>query len=110
MHANRGHRISRRPFFRAAGASLRELVVLALLFLASLAYAAMGGTFALEASPVAEWAPARTEAAVMTADAGGALGKGNASVRAVQPADYFPAGYANRGRDGDGNVATYEHD
>ena len=24
--------------------------------------------------------------------------------------DYFPANYVNQGRDGDGNVMTYEHD
>jgi len=29
---------------------------------------------------------------------------------ASQVMDYFPSGYVNRGRDGDGNVMTYEHD
>jgi hypothetical protein len=31
------------------------------------------------------------------------------SISMVQPADYFPAAYPSRGRDGDGNVMTYEH-
>lgn len=55
MHANRVQRISRLPSFHTSGASVLGLGVLVLLFLASLAYAAMGGAFAFEASPVAEW-------------------------------------------------------
>jgi hypothetical protein len=45
-----------------------------------------------------------------TADAGGGSLREEASSSAAEPTDYFPAGYVNRGRDGDGNVMTYEHD
>ena len=84
--------------------------ILILLFLASLAYVAFGGTIALEASPLPEPETAIAEAAVITADAGGALPREHLAGSSAEPADYFPSGYANRGRDGDGNVMTYEHD
>ena len=41
---------------------------------------------------------------------GGAPRNERASSAPVAPSDYFPATYGNRGRDGDGNVMTYEHD
>jgi hypothetical protein len=84
--------------------------ILILLFLASLAYVAFGGTLALEASPVFEPETPIAELAVITADTGGALRRENLAGSSAEPADYFPSGYVNRGRDGEGNVMTYEHD
>ena len=43
-------------------------------------------------------------------DAGGGLRNEKASGSSAEPTDYLPAGYVNRGRDGGGNVVTYEHD
>ncbi len=42
--------------------------------------------------------------------AGRALRRENRAGSSAEPTDYFPSGYVNRGRDGDGNVMTYEHD
>ena len=76
------------------------------LFLGSLVYALSGGTFAIDASPLSE-----AHASIASATLGPANANGTApSNSMVQPADYFPAAYPNRGRDGDGNVMTYEHD
>lgn len=84
--------------------------ILLLLFLASLAYVAFGGTLALEASPAPDPGTSMAEVAVVTADASGALRREQTAGSSAQPADYFPSGYVNRGRDGDGNVTSYEHD
>jgi hypothetical protein len=84
--------------------------ILVLLFLASLAYVAFGGKFALEASPLPGAATSMAEVPVTTADASGALGKEKVSFRSAQPAGYFPADYPGRGRDGAGNIMSYEHD
>ena len=86
------------------------LVVLALLFAASLGYVALGGAFALEASPLAEPEVSIAKLALIAANAGGARRDETVSGSRAQPADYVPAGYGNPGRDGDGNVMTYEHD
>ena len=110
MHASRNHRISRLPFFHTSDASLPEPGVLALLFLPTLAYAATGEAFALDASLAAEWESPIAEAANITADAGGVPLRENALGAIAASADYFAAGYSNLGRDGDGNVTTYEHD
>ena len=100
-----------------AGATLKAgmtgvagLVVLVLLFLASLAYVALGGALALEASPVPEPETSIAGVTVITADAGGVRRNERISGNSATPADYFPAGYRNRGRDDDGNVMRYEHD
>jgi hypothetical protein len=84
--------------------------ILILLFLASLAYVAFGGTLALEASPVPEPETSIAGVTVITADAGGVRRNERISGNSATPADYFPAGYRNRGRDDDGNVMRYEHD
>lgn len=95
---------------KAATAAWAGPGILILLFLASLAYIAVGGTLALEASPVPEPETSIAEAALMTADAGGSLRRENLSAGSVTATDYFPSGYVNRGRDAEGNVMTYEHD
>jgi hypothetical protein len=84
--------------------------VLALLFLASSAYVAFGGAFALEASPIPETETSISGAAAQPAGVSGARHDEKISVSSVNPADYFPAAYVNHGRSGDGNVMTYEHD
>ena len=84
--------------------------ILILLLLASLVYVVFGGTFALEASPVPEPKTSIAGPAAKSADVGGAPRNEKASGSSAGPTDYFPAGYVNRGRDGDGNVMTYEHD
>lgn len=93
---------------KAAMAGGARFVVYILMFLASLAYAALGGRFAetaaLEpeiviAAPAAKPADVRTLAYVKTIP-GSSSG----------PDGYFPAAYPNRGRAGDGNVVTYKHD
>lgn len=95
---------------KAATAAWAGPGILILLFLASLAYVAFGGTLALEASPLPEPETSIAEVAVITADAGGALRRENRSGSSAEPTDYFPSGYVNRGRNEDGNVMTYEHD
>jgi len=79
-----------------------------LLLLASLAYVAFGGGF--EPSSAVEAKTRIAAVAPKPADAGGGSLREEASSSAAEPTDYFPAGYVNRGRDGDGNVMTYEHD
>src|SRR5471030_452899 len=81
-----------------------------LLFLASLAYAVFGGTPALEASPVPGMEISMAEPLIITADAGGATRREIPSGSFTATANYFPSGYVNEGRDGDGNVMTYERD
>jgi len=76
------------------------------LFLASLVYALSGGTFAVDVSPLSEAHASIASATLETANASSTA----PSISMVQPADYFPAAYPNRGRDGEGNVMTYEHD
>jgi hypothetical protein len=80
--------------------------VLVLLFLASVIYLVFQGGFDAVSSPRAK-SPA---VAAKPADAGGAQRNESASGGPAASPDYFPAGYVNRGRDGDGNVMTYEHD
>ena len=82
--------------------------VLLMLFLASTAYVVFGGTYEAASSP--EAAISVAAAVLEPADAVGPSRMQNASGRSAEPTDYFPAGYVNRGRDGDGNVMTYEHD
>ena len=52
---------------------------------------------------------AATEGARWTEAGTPALRKGAATLSDAS-LDYFPANYVNQGRDGDGNVMTYEHD
>lgn len=82
--------------------------ILVMLFLASAAYVVFGGAYETASSP--EGAISVAAAALEPADGHGAARKQNASGSSAEPTDYFPAGYVNRGRDGDGNVMTYEHD
>jgi len=58
-------------------------------------------------SPVSS--AAATEATRRT-EAGTPAPREVAATPARASPDYFPAGYENQGRDGDGNVMTYEHD
>jgi hypothetical protein len=83
--------------------------VLVLLFLTSVWYVVFGGNYEVAASPEAGTSVA---AAARPAAAGGAPRSGNVSSNYATPSEeiFFPAAYANRGRDGDGNVMTYEHD
>ena len=82
--------------------------ILVLLFLASVGYFVLSGAYNVVASPKAETSMAAV--AAKPADAGGAPRNEKASSVPATSSDYFPAGYVNRGRDGDGNVVTYEHD
>jgi hypothetical protein len=86
------------------------LTVLVLLFLASLAYVAAGGTLAPEPSPIPEPASSMAELAALAAGASNAGRSEKLSGRSAQPADHLPERYAAPSRDGDGNVKTYEHD
>lgn len=83
-------------------------VMLTLLFLMGSAYLAFGGT--IEASsPLAP----KTSIAVVAlepASVGSTPRNEKVSGSPPEPTPYFPAGYTNRGRDGDGNIKTYEHD
>jgi len=95
---------------QATMADWAGFALLMVLFLASTLYVVFGGAFALEASPLPG---AQIPAAVVAPDsahASRAARIGIASIHPAQPADYFPAAYPNRGRDGEGNVVTYEHD
>jgi hypothetical protein len=77
--------------------------VLASLFLASTGYVVLGGAF--------EWPSGHESQTRITAVAvGDAPLNQSVSVNPETVSDYFPAAYPNRGRDGDGNVMTYEHD
>jgi hypothetical protein len=84
------------------------LGILVLLFLASVIYLVFQGGFDAVSSPKAK-SPIAAVAAKPAA-AGGAQRNERAASGPATPPDYFPAGYVNRGRDGDGNVMTYEHD
>jgi hypothetical protein len=97
------------PLFTAAAMVGRAgLGILVLLFLVSVGYVVFGGAYDMMSAPRAETSVA-TVAAKM-ADAGGAPRSEKASSAPATPPYYFPADYVNRGRDGDGNVMTYEHD
>lgn len=89
----------------AAGAML---VVLPLLVVTGLGFLAFGDTREASWAVAAETgiaAPAATPA-----DTGIGLPGQDAAGSSAGPTDYFPAGYVNRGADGDGNVMTYEYD
>ena len=66
---------------KATMAAWAGSVALVLLFVASLAYVAFGGTLALEASPLADPETATAVVAAKMADVGGALRKENESPR-----------------------------
>lgn len=89
----------------AGGATL---VVLPLLLVAGLVFLAFGDT--LEASWAIEAETRIAALAATPAHAGVSLPRQDAAGSSAEATDYFPAGYVNRGRDGDGNVMTYEHD
>lgn len=110
MRTNRIFRVIHTPFSATSGASLLGLGVLVLLFLASVAYVTLGGALTLEASPAPNRETSKAEVAVMHSVAGGASAAQGAPAGSATVSEYFPAGYVNRGRDGDGNVMTYEHD
>jgi hypothetical protein len=90
----------------STGAAGKVIWVPMALLLASLVYVLFGGAFAIEASPLSEAQASIASATLEPAN----VGRAATSISMVQPADYFPAAYPNRGRDGDGNVMTYEHD
>ena len=71
-------------------------------------YIVFGGTYEVAAAPEAETSIAAIASEL--ADAGAARRNEKASGSYAESNDYFPAGYVNRGRDGDGNVVTYDHD
>jgi hypothetical protein len=84
------------------------LVALILLFLASMGFVVFGGAFEVAAAPDAQTRVVTI--AGKPAGAGTPARSENAPGSAAPPAGYFPADYPNRGRGGDGNVKTYEHD
>ncbi len=78
------------------------------LALAGIAYVLFAPTVAVPpGSPVS--AAAATEGARRT-EAGTPAPREGAATLPRASLDYFPANYVNQGRDGDGNVMTYEHD
>jgi hypothetical protein len=82
--------------------------VFVLLFIASLAYVVFGGVYEVASPPKAETSGAAV--AAEPADAGGAPRSQKTSSGHATPADCFPAGYVNRGRDAYSNVITYEYE
>ena len=84
------------------------LGILVLLFLASVGCIVFSGAYDVVSAPRAETSMAAV--AAKPADTGGDSRNEEAQRGPATPSDYFPAGYVNRGRDGDGNVMTYEHD
>jgi hypothetical protein len=122
MHAKHGERqISIKPNAPAAMQPERSgarstvamtggagLVALVLLFLASLAYVVFGGAFAESSTIEAETQIAAV--AAKPADAGGATQQEAASSAYAEVPAYSPPAAGSPGRDGDGNVMTYEHD
>jgi hypothetical protein len=97
-----------RATLKAAMTGGTGLHILVLLLLASVGYVVFGGAYEAMSAPKAETSVAAV--AAKPADAGGASRNQKASSGPATPSDYFPAGYVNRGRHGDGNVMTYEHD
>jgi Na+-transporting methylmalonyl-CoA/oxaloacetate decarboxylase gamma subunit len=84
------------------------LVVLVLLFLASLGYVVFGGAVEMEPSPEAKIAIAA--AAAKPADTRRSPRYEQVAGASVAATDHAPVTYADRVGDGDGNVMTYEHD
>lgn len=103
-----GRRDGIRATLKAAITGGAGFAVLVLLFLASAVYVVFGGTYEVTAAP--EAGPSIAALAPKPADFGGSARNANESSANANAPDYFPAGYVNRGRDGDGNVMTYEHD
>ena len=104
-----GQREGIRTTLRAAMAAWAGAGILMSLFLASLGYVVLGGAF--EPSAGSEPEAQIAKFAVEPADIGRAPPRmQSASVTSAEPTDYFPAGYVDRDRDGEGNVMTYEHD
>lgn len=89
----------------AGGATL---VVLPVLLVAGVVFLAFGDT--LEASWAIEAETRIVALAATPAHAGVRLPGMDAARSSAEPTDYFPAGYVDRGRVGEGNVMTYEHD
>lgn len=92
---------------RTAMAAWAGAGILILLFLASLGYVVLGGAF--EPSAGSEPEAQIAKFAVEPADVGVARTQ-SASATSAEPTDYVPAGYVDRGRDGEGDVMNYEHD
>jgi hypothetical protein len=84
------------------------LALLVLLFLVSTAFVVFGGAYESASTP--EAAISMAADALQPGSAGGAARGDKLPRSSAEPDGYFPAAYANRGRDGDGNVMTYEHD
>jgi hypothetical protein len=95
---------------KVAMEGMAGLAVLVLLFFASLVYVALGGRFAIEASPRAEAELSIAGSAVKTADAGAAGRIEKSSGSFAQPVASVPAGDVNPGLDADGNIKRYEGD
>ncbi len=93
---------------KAAMKAWTGAVILLLLFVASLEYVVFGGAYAVESAP--EVITSNSALAEKPADVGSPAPSENQSDRSAQPAGYFPSAYPDRGREGEGNVATYEHD
>lgn len=93
---------------RAAMTGRAGPVILATLFLASAVYVVFGGAYEVASSP--EAAISIAAVALEPASGGRASRTQHASGSSAEPTDYFPAGYLDYVRDGDGNVMTYEHD
>jgi hypothetical protein len=106
--ALRRNRVGAAP--KASMAGMAGLAVLVLLFFASLVYVALGGRFAVEASPHVEAESSIAGAAVITADAGAAGRIESTSRKFAQPAPSAPSGDVNPGLDADGNIRRYEDD
>lgn len=92
---------------RAAMTGWTGSVILVTLFLASAAYVVFGGAYEVASSP--EAAISIVAVALEPANGGRASRTQSASGSSAEPTDYFPADYVARGREGDGNVETYEH-
>jgi len=103
-----GEHAGMRATRKAAIGAWSWLSVLVLVFLASIVYVAFGG--ALDPSLGTEPETLHFAATAEPTGAGSAAHEKKASNSSDASTDYFPAGYVNRGRDGDGNVMTYEHD
>jgi hypothetical protein len=93
---------------RKAAMETARAGVFVVLSLASVGYFVFSGAYEVVSSPQAE--TSRAAVAAEPADAGGAPRRQKTSSGPATPADCFPAGYVNLGRDAYGNVITYEYE
>jgi hypothetical protein len=101
-----GRREAIRTAPQSAMAGGAGFAILLMLFLASTAYVVFGGTYELASSP--EAAISVAAAVLEPADGSGAARTHHAYGSSAEPTDYFPAGYVERGRYGEGNAMTFE--